>query len=154
MFSAIASSAPNTEAMHAKFGATDEGFYSQFVSAELMCSKYDITREEMDAFAAQSHARGLAATTRGAFKDEIVPLMGKNQKTGEAKLHDRDEGRAATRRRRRSRSSTRSCSSASARAPAPGGMAWSRRSGRALRRGPHQPATRRRSATAPRLWWW
>ena len=95
MFSAIAKGklgTPNTEAMHAKFGATDEGFYSQFVSAELMCSKYDITREEMDAFAAQSHARGLAATTRGAFKDEIVPLMGKNQKTGEAKLHDRDEG--------------------------------------------------------------
>lgn len=95
MFSAIAKGklgTPNSDAMHAKYGATDEGFFSQFVSAELMCSKYNITRAEMDAFAAQSHARGLKATQAGAFKDEIVSIMGKNQKTGEEKLHDKDEG--------------------------------------------------------------
>ena len=95
MFSAIAKGklgVPNSNVMHNKYGATDDGFFSQFVSAELMCSKYDITREEMDAFAAQSHARGLAAVQSGAFDDEIVPMMGKIQKTDEAKLHDKDEG--------------------------------------------------------------
>jgi acetyl-CoA C-acetyltransferase len=44
------------------------------VGAELIAAKYGITREEQDAFAAESHRRAAAATAAGWFTDEIVPV--------------------------------------------------------------------------------
>jgi acetyl-CoA C-acetyltransferase len=44
------------------------------VGAEMIAEKYGITREEQDAFAAESHRRAAAATTQGFFADEIVPV--------------------------------------------------------------------------------
>ena len=51
--------------------------YSGFhmgVGAEMIAAKYGITREEQDAFAAESHQKAAAAGAAGAFCDEIVPV--------------------------------------------------------------------------------
>jgi acetyl-CoA C-acetyltransferase len=43
-------------------------------TAENLAFRFGISRREMDEFAAQSHARALAAQREGRFADEIVPL--------------------------------------------------------------------------------
>jgi acetyl-CoA C-acetyltransferase len=43
-------------------------------AAEMVAEKYGITREDQDAFAAESHARAAAAAAQGAFRDEILPV--------------------------------------------------------------------------------
>jgi acetyl-CoA C-acetyltransferase len=66
---------------------------SQFNGAELLAKKHGITREEMDAFGAESHRRAAAAQKAGYFKKEIVPIDGTNPKTKEAvKAFAQDEG--------------------------------------------------------------
>lgn len=45
-------------------------------SAELLAQKYDISREEQDAFAAASHHRAAAAWDAGVFDGEIVAVPG------------------------------------------------------------------------------
>jgi acetyl-CoA acetyltransferase family protein len=45
-------------------------------SAELLASKYEISREEQDAFALASHQRAAAAWASGLFDDEIVAVPG------------------------------------------------------------------------------
>ncbi len=50
------------------------GFVSQGVSAELIAARWNISREEMDDYAARSHARADAARASGAFAAEIVPV--------------------------------------------------------------------------------
>jgi acetyl-CoA C-acetyltransferase len=44
------------------------------VGAEMIAAKYGFTREEQDAFAAESHRRAAAATAQGLFRDEILPI--------------------------------------------------------------------------------
>ncbi len=46
----------------------------QGVSAELVAHKWQVTRDEMDAYSAQSHQRAAAARAAGHFKNEIVPV--------------------------------------------------------------------------------
>ncbi len=46
----------------------------QFGSAEMMAKKWDISREDMEVFALESHTRALRAIAEGRFKNEIVPL--------------------------------------------------------------------------------
>ncbi len=48
--------------------------FSQFTGAQMMADKYGFSREQLDAFALESHRRAAAATRQGAFADEIVPL--------------------------------------------------------------------------------
>jgi acetyl-CoA C-acetyltransferase len=48
--------------------------FSQFLGAEMMAKKYDITKEELDRYAYDSHQKAIAATQSGAFDGEIVPL--------------------------------------------------------------------------------
>lgn len=50
------------------------GEVSQFVGAEMMVDKWDITRDEMEAFAVESHERAIRAQAEGRFDNEIVPL--------------------------------------------------------------------------------
>ncbi len=52
------------------------GEVSQFVGAELMASKWDITREDMENFAVESHTRALTARAEGRFEGQIAPLNG------------------------------------------------------------------------------
>ncbi len=52
------------------------GLVPQGISAELICDKWGITREDMDAYAARSHQRAATATAEGRFQNEIIPVMG------------------------------------------------------------------------------
>jgi acetyl-CoA C-acetyltransferase len=74
---------PLSEAMKKRFGVQE---FSQFVGAQMIADKYGFTREQMDAFALESHHKAGAAIKAGAFKGEIVPIA------TEAGLFDTDEG--------------------------------------------------------------
>ena len=64
--------------------------YHMGITAENVCEKYGITREELDAFAATSQQKACAARASGRFRDEIVPVSVKKKK--ETILVDTDEG--------------------------------------------------------------
>jgi len=49
--------------------------YHMGITAENLAKKYEISREEQDAFSAASHNKAEAAQTSGRFKDEIVPVI-------------------------------------------------------------------------------
>ena len=49
---------------------------SQFRSAEMIAEKWDISRDDMERFAVESHTRALAAAAEGRFDREIVPVSG------------------------------------------------------------------------------
>jgi acetyl-CoA C-acetyltransferase len=59
------------------------------ITAENIAKKFEITREEQDAFAAASQQKAEAAIKSGRFKDEIVPVKIVVKK--EEKLFDTDE---------------------------------------------------------------
>jgi acetyl-CoA C-acetyltransferase len=48
--------------------------FTQFRGAEMMAKKYGLSREELDAFALESHRKAAAATQAGSFEAEIVQL--------------------------------------------------------------------------------
>jgi len=50
------------------------------ITAENLAEKWDISREEQDAFAAESHRRAAAAIDEGRFKSQIVPITMKTRK--------------------------------------------------------------------------
>ena len=52
------------------------GEVSQFLGAEMMAEHWDISREDMEAFAVMSHERALRARAEGRFDAEIAPLNG------------------------------------------------------------------------------
>ena len=67
--------------------------YHMMITAENVCDKYGITREELDAFSANSQQKCEKAMAEGKFKDEIVPIqVGVNRKTKEPIIVDTDEG--------------------------------------------------------------
>ncbi len=49
---------------------------SQFRGAEMIAEKWDITREEMESFAYESHQRAIRAIDEGRFDAEVAPLAG------------------------------------------------------------------------------
>jgi acetyl-CoA C-acetyltransferase len=49
---------------------------SQFRGAELIAERWEISREDMESFAMESHRRAIAATAEGRFEGEIVELNG------------------------------------------------------------------------------
>ena len=49
--------------------------YHMGVTAENLAEKYNISREEQDELAYDSHMRAVKATQEGRFKEEIVPVM-------------------------------------------------------------------------------
>jgi acetyl-CoA acyltransferase len=51
-----------------------DGLVNQGVSAELVRAKWKFGRDELDAFAAESHSRAAAAASAGLFDNEIVPV--------------------------------------------------------------------------------
>ena len=60
------------------------------LTAENLAEKYDISREEQDAFALQSQERAADAIESGRFKDEIVPVE-VPQRKGPPAVFDTDE---------------------------------------------------------------
>jgi acetyl-CoA C-acetyltransferase len=76
--------------IRARYPDTD---FSQFAGAEMIAKKYDISKEELDAFGLQSHRRASAATKAGYFDKEILPVdvrLADGSSPGE--LHRTDEG--------------------------------------------------------------
>jgi acetyl-CoA C-acetyltransferase len=62
------------------------------VGAEMIAAKYGITREEQDAFAAESHRRAALATAQGYFREEILPVeIPPARKGGPTRLFSADE---------------------------------------------------------------
>ena len=49
---------------------------SQFRSAEMIAAKWDISREDMESFALESHRRAVIAIDEGRFDGQIVPVAG------------------------------------------------------------------------------
>src|SRR3954463_9373470 len=60
-----------SEGWVARYGTQE---VSQFRSAEMIAEKWDISRDDMEAFAVESHERALRARAEGRFDNEIVPL--------------------------------------------------------------------------------
>jgi acetyl-CoA C-acetyltransferase len=65
--------------------------FSQFMGAEMMASKYGLTKDQLDEYAYNTHQRAIAATQGGAFKDEIVPIEITDEE-GAKSFHTIDEG--------------------------------------------------------------
>jgi acetyl-CoA C-acetyltransferase len=49
---------------------------SQFRSAEMIADRWGISRQDMEAYALESHRRAVAAIDQGRFETQIVPLAG------------------------------------------------------------------------------
>jgi acetyl-CoA C-acetyltransferase len=60
------------------------------ITAENVAARYDITRDQQDAYAVQSQQRAAKAQAAGLFKDQIVPVEIKTRKG--VVLFDTDEG--------------------------------------------------------------
>jgi len=87
MGSSMAGQIPWGEALMARY----EGkLVPQGISADLIATKWAISREESDDFGYRSHVRAAAATREGRLRREIVPM--KVTVDGEGRLLDVDEG--------------------------------------------------------------
>jgi acetyl-CoA acyltransferase len=53
----------------------DDFSFNQGISAEMIATKWGLSRSRLDEFSAQSHARAAAAQDAGAFVDQIVPVF-------------------------------------------------------------------------------
>ncbi len=77
---------------------TDPGLVPQGISAEMIADKWNISREELDAFGAESQRRAEQATAEGRFDNEIVGVSEKrlDKETGniveDPTLVTQDEG--------------------------------------------------------------
>jgi len=49
-------------------------YWGMGLTAEAVAKKYNVSREEQDAFAIKSHEKAIAAIQAGKFKDDIVPI--------------------------------------------------------------------------------
>ncbi len=65
--------------------------FSQFAGAEMVAKKYDLSKDELDAYAYESHRRAAAATQAGAFNREVVPVEIVTG-DGATEMHHVDEG--------------------------------------------------------------
>jgi acetyl-CoA acyltransferase len=60
-----------------------EGLVNQGVSAELIAERWNLGREELDAFAAESHRRAAAAWSDDRFASQVIPVEGVESATDE-----------------------------------------------------------------------
>jgi acetyl-CoA C-acetyltransferase len=79
---------PFSKRIQDRFGVP---MFSQFTGAEMIAEKYQFRKEELDAFALESHRKAAHATEAGAFDEEIVPLTVVDAEGNET-LHVKDEG--------------------------------------------------------------
>ncbi len=67
--------------------------FSQFIGAEMIATKYGLSKDVLDRFALQSHERAIVATREGRFQDEILPVaVRRADGSGGDELHTVDEG--------------------------------------------------------------
>jgi acetyl-CoA C-acetyltransferase len=79
---------PKSARMEARYPGIQ---FSQFVGAEMMVTKYGLSRDELDEFGYDSHQKAIVATRGGLFSDEIVKLEIVTA-DGAAAVHETDEG--------------------------------------------------------------
>jgi acetyl-CoA C-acetyltransferase len=79
---------PNGQAIQKRYPGIE---FSQFIGAEMMAAKYQLTKDDLDQYAFASHQRAIAATRGGAFEQEIVPVE-VTLADGKTELHTIDEG--------------------------------------------------------------
>lgn len=65
--------------------------FNQFVGAEMLAEKYELTRDELNEFALDSHMKAKAAVEEGRFSKEIVPIEVELE-DGTLAMHTQDEG--------------------------------------------------------------
>src|SRR3989442_14808151 len=68
----------------------DNKLVHQGISAELLAQKWELSRQELDAFSLESHKRAAQATAEGRFKSQIVPVPMKNE-DGSTSRFEQDE---------------------------------------------------------------
>ena len=68
----------------------DSGLPPQGVGADMIADEYGLSREDLDAFSAQSQQRAATATAEGRFENEIVPVP--VEIDGETEMFSQDEG--------------------------------------------------------------
>lgn len=67
--------------------------FSQFMGAEMISTKYKLSRDQLDQFAFDSHQRAIAAVNSGAFDGEILPVQVRRADgTASDEMHTVDEG--------------------------------------------------------------
>jgi acetyl-CoA C-acetyltransferase len=64
-------SGPWPKSVQERYGVTE---FTQFRGAEMMAKKYGLSRDQLDAFALDSHRKAAVATQAGAFDAEIAQL--------------------------------------------------------------------------------
>jgi acetyl-CoA C-acetyltransferase len=75
---------PWSRAIQNRYGVAE---FSQFHGAQAIADKYGFSREDMDAYSLDSHAKAAAAIDSGAFKEEIVAV-----ETPDGHVFDTDDG--------------------------------------------------------------
>ena len=79
--------------------ATDGQLKTQFEVSQILAERWKISREDMDAYAVESHRRAGEATDGGHFAAEIVPVPRRDEEgndTGELVEHDEGIRRGTT----------------------------------------------------------
>jgi len=71
------------------------GLVPQGISAEMIADKWALSREDLDAFGAQSQQRAQQATAEGRFDSEIVPIKGRLKDRDSASIIELDDMVAA-----------------------------------------------------------
>ena len=79
---------PFPQTMFDRYAET--GLPPQGIGAEMIADEYGLTREELDAFGAESQRRAAQATKEGRFDNEIVPVP--IDVDGASEMMTRDEG--------------------------------------------------------------
>ena len=79
---------PWPQSIKDRFGVTE---FSQFTGAEMIARDYGFSRDDLDAFALDSHRKAAAARDAGAFDREIV-VLDVTDKDGNPQRHAADEG--------------------------------------------------------------
>jgi len=69
----------------------DNKLVHQGISADLVAQKWELSREDLDAFSLESHRRAAQATAEGRFSSQIVPITVQNE-DGSTSIFDKDEG--------------------------------------------------------------
>jgi len=69
----------------------DNKLVHQGISAELLAQKWELSRQELDAFSLESHKRAAQAIADGRLKGQIVPIVVKNE-DGSTSVFEVDEG--------------------------------------------------------------
>lgn len=82
--------------MGSDMGAFSEDLVNQYniipqgISAEMIATQWELSRQELDAFSLESHRRATLATDKGSFEREILPISVKT--VNGVELFSKDEG--------------------------------------------------------------